>query len=559
MAGFTAEPMALQVYPELYRDLAEAPERVAAFYPSAPDDRMAWARRAETVRALWAAPGAEARRSALVAALRAYHDRMGLTSAQETNLQALTRGDALVVVAGQQAGLLGGPLFCAYKALGAVRRAAAAAAALGCPVVPVFWVASEDHDWSEVSRAQLAGPDGRLQHFALPGAGDFRSAGHVPLPAEARHLVGALTSLFPPTPVGAPCAEALWSTLRRPGRQTLADWFAAQLQALFGGTGLLLYDPMWPALRALAAPVFSGAAQRAAAANAVIVAAGERLAQSGYRPGLDIEPDHAHLFVYHQGRRVALHLAGDRLRTRDGAVDFPAGELPARALQEPTAFSPNVALRPVVQDFTLPVLCQLGGPGEVAYLAQLGAVFPLWDREAPPVAPRPGGTLLLPADMEALRACGATVEEVRQDVGAAVDRAAARACPLDLDALFAAERAELTERQARLRTALGAVAPTLPAIVDGNGERVLYQLAYLERKARQHRRRAQGGLSQGLRAAAGRLFPGGSLQERNSLLWPYLFTAGWGFLHDLAAALEVSQPDGRHWLWRWTTGGAERS
>ncbi len=559
MAGFTAEPMALPVYPELYQDLAEAQERVAAFYPSAPDDPVAWARRAEAVRALWATPEAGSRRAALVAALRAYHDRVGCTSAQEANLQALTRGDALVVVSGQQAGLLGGPLFCAYKALGAVRRAAAVAAALRCPVVPVFWVASEDHDWSEVSRVQLAGPDGRLQHFALPGAGDFRSAGHIPVPPEARHLVGALASLFPPTPAGAPCAEALWSTLRRPGRQTLADWFAAQLQALFGTFGLLLYDPMWPGLRALAAPVFAGAAQRAMAANAAIAAAGEHLVQAGYRPGLDIEPDHVHLFVYHQGRRVALHLVGDRLRTRDGAVDFPAAELPARARQDPAAFSPNVALRPVVQDFTLPVLCQLGGPGEVAYLAQLADVFPLWDREAPPVAPRPGGTLLLPTDMEALQACGATVEDVRQDVGAAVDRAAARACPLDVDALFAAERAALTERQARLRAALGTVAPTLPAIVDGNGERVLYQLEYLERKARQHRRRAQGELSQGLRAAAGRLFPGGALQERHSLLWPYLFAAGRDFLHDLAEVLDVSQPYGRHWLWRWTTGGEGRS
>ena len=552
MRSFAPELLGADVYPALYRDLSERAERVSAFFPSPPEDRAAWGRRAAAVTANWAEDGGSARRRALVAALTRHHARLGVRPAQQSHLEALGRQDALVVVTGQQAGLLGGPLYTAYKALGAIVRAAEAQRQLGCPVVPVFWVASEDHDWSEVSRAACAAPDGALVRLRLQGDGGFRSAGHIPLPHEARHLVGRLTSLFPPRGDGAAAAEALQASLQRPGRPTLADWFTTQLQSLFGEAGLLFYDPMLPDLRALAAPVFSGAVERAPAANAAIVSAGEALAMAGYEPGLELEPDHVHLFAYHQGRRVALHAVDGRVRTRDGAVDLEARAAARLAAAEPAGFSPNVALRPIVQAFTLPVLCQLGGPGEVAYLAQLGGVFSLWGLEAPIVAPRPGATILLPADVDALAAAGAPVLSLRSDLEGMIDRAVAARCPVDIADVFAAERRALAERYGQLRTVLAAVGPAMPVIVDGNAERVTHQLDYLERKARQHRRRTQRELAASLRAAAGRLFPAGGLQERSSLIYPYLFSEGPGFLAALREVLAaVPGPIGRHWLLRW--------
>lgn len=553
MAGFAVESLPLQVYPALYRDLTESPEAVAAFFPLAPGDRGAWERRAAVLRAEWSDEQALARRRALAAALAAHHRELGAHPAQERNLAALGQPETLVVVTGQQAGLLGGPLYTAYKALGAVIRAAEASRHLGCPVVPVFWVASEDHDWSEVSHAQFAGPDGALHRLALEGSGGFQSAGDIPLPPEARRLVGQLTTLFPPSPEGQSVADALLAGLRRSGRQTLAGWFTWQLHSLLAATGLLFYDPMQPRLRELAAPVFAGAAERAPAANRIIAAAAERLVAAGYAPGLDIDADHLHLFVYHEGRRLALHADGERIHTRDGAVELHRRTLVERARVQPTAFSPNVALRPIVQDFTLPVLCQLGGPGEVAYLAQLTEVFPLWDREAPLVAPRPGATVVLPEDAAALAEAGARPEELRGDLGAVVDRAAAARSPVDVDALFAEERQALDARYARLRTALAEVAPALPRIVDGNLDRMRYQLDYLARKSRQHRRRVQNDLTSAIRAAAGRLYPGGAPQERSSVIYPYLFRNGPTFLSSLEQALaQAPGPFGRHWLLTWS-------
>lgn len=488
----------------------------------------------------------------MVAALASLHETLPATEAQRRQLARLGQDGTLVVVTGQQAGLLGGPLFTTYKAMGALATAAAAEQLLGRPVVPVFWVASEDHDFSEVRQLRLAAPDGALVQLALPGSGDFRSAGDIPVPPEARHLIGELEALFPPTATGGAFAAGLRESLRRLQRPTLAGWFTQQLHLLLGDRGLLFYDPMLPGLRACSAPVLAGAASRAAAAGQAIAEAGALLRQVGYAPGLELEPDHVHLFVYHDGRRLALHAVDGRVRTRGGEVDLPLTDLARRVLEQPTAFSPNVALRPVVQDFTLPVLAQLGGPGEVAYLAQLDGVFRLWDRPAPIVSPRPGATIVLPEDDAALQRCdGPALEALRADVTAVVERAVASRSTLDLDAVFAAERSAVRERYARLQQLLQELSPHMAAIVRGNAERVLFQLEYLERKAHQHRRRAHRDLATALRQAAGRLFPGGALQERNSCVYAYVFRWGADFLEALAQAVAAEKVHGRHLVLHW--------
>ena len=544
-----AEPLPTGVYPALYEALTERPETLSDFFPLAPADPAAWERRAGDVDRLWSGEAGQGRRQALTRAMGAIADKFGRTPQQAANLEALAVPGALVVVTGQQAGLLGGPLYTLYKALGAVIRAEAAAAALGRPVVPVFWVASEDHDWSEISQVGAVGPRGEPVQFRLTGHGEGRSAGHHPLPPEARHLVGELEALFPAGPAGAGVLAALRASLQRWGRGTLADWFAAQLQDLLGQSGLLLYDPMLPALRELAAPTLAGAAERAPSAHLALGDQAAALRARGFTAGLEVDPDHTLLFTYLDGRRVSLHRSGDRVRSADGRADWPLAQFARHVAQNPVAFSPNVVLRPVVQDCTLPVLCQLGGPGEIAYLAQLRPVFALWDRPMPIISPRPGGTVVGPEDRHALQAAGADIAALQRDLEGAVARAARAATPLDLEALFADEWAAWHARYAQLESTLGGIGPGMPAIVRRNAEHVRHQLEYLEAKAHQHRRRAARVVVGDLRAAAGRLFPAGALQERHQSVYPYLLQDGPEWLAALREGLaEAPGPFGRHWL-----------
>ena len=546
-----AEPLGIEVYPALYRALTGEPETLGDFFPLPPGDPAAWAERARAVDRLWAGEDGASRRRGLVAALSAIQQKVGHTAAQAANLEALGADGALVVVTGQQAGLLGGPLYTVYKALGAVVRARQAARALGRPVVPVFWVASEDHDWSEVSQVGGVGPRGAAVQLRLAGHGEGRSAGHQPVPPEARHLVGELESLFPPSAEGAAVLEGLRAGLRGLGRGSLADWFTVQLQALLGHTGLLFYDPMLPALRRLAAPALAGAVERAPAAHRALAAQAGALRQRGFAPGLEVPNDHTLLFTYLEGRRVSLHRDGERIRSADGRVDCSSAEVARRVEEGPENFSPNVVPRPVVQDCTLPVLSQLGGPGEVAYLAQLPPVFALWDRPVPIVSPRPGGTVVGPEDRRALAAAEMRPADFYQDLEGAVEQAARAVAPVDLEGIFAAEQLQLQERYAHLETVLAGVGPAMPELVRRNAAHVRHQLLYLETKAHQHRRRAARAVVGELRATAGRLFPGGSLQERHQSVYPYLLQAGPTWLEALQEALAAAPgPFGTHWLFQ---------
>lgn len=549
MPRIWAEPLSTEVYPALYQALTEHPETVTEFFPLPPADPAAWERRAGDVDRLWSGEDGQGKRRALARAMGAIADKFGKTPQQAANLEALAAPGTLVVVTGQQAGLLGGPLYTLYKALGAVIRAEAAAAALGRPVVPVFWVASEDHDWSEISQVGAVSPGGEPVQLRLAGHGEGRSAGHHPVPQDARHLLGELEALFPAGPAGVGVLAALRAGLQRWGRGTLADWFAGQLQDLLGQTGLLLYDPMLPALRQVAAPTLAAAVERAPRAHIALAEQAAALRMRGFAPGLEVDPDHTLLFTYLDGRRVSLHRSGDRVRSADGRIDWMLAAFAQQVAERPAEFSPNVVLRPVVQDCTLPVLCQLGGPGEIAYLAQLRPVFALWDRPMPIISPRPGGTVVGPEDRQALQAAGADLAELQRDVEAAVERAAGRVAPLDLEALFADEWAAWRDRFGKLESTLGGIGPGMPAIVRRNAEHVRHQLEYLEAKAHQHRRRAARAVVGELRAAAGRLFPAGALQERHQSVYPYLLQDGPDWLSALRQALaEAPGPFGRHWL-----------
>lgn len=548
MAHLDTQPWDGDLYPALYRDLALHPERVAPFFPLDPSSDLAWRTRARQITERWAGLGE--RRSQLCRALTGIAETLGPTAAQRENLERLASPDALVVVTGQQAGLLTGPLFTIYKALGTLARARAASKLLGVPVIPVFWVASEDHDFSEISKVSVQGHRGERLDFVLPGRSDGRSAGRIPVPAAAGRLVTSLLESQQPLGSGGDAvADALGAQLaRRPMPASLAEWFTRQMHALLGEQGLLFYDPMWPALRHLAVPVFSAAADRAPEVNRVVNQAAQDLRAAGYAPGLDFEEGQVHLFVYRDGRRVAMHLRDGMLCTRDGEELFDAAALPEQVRRDPENFSPDVALRPVVQDWTLPVLAQLGGPGEIAYLAQLEGVFRLWEVSRPIIVPRPGATIILPEDAAILKETEIPLPRLRTEAIAALDAWLGRHGAIDIEATFAGKRKAIEQLYGELADHLGQVASTLPPLVEGNRERVLYQIGYLERKAKQHRRRAAHDISGQVRATSSRLFPGGGLQERVSNIYGYLLREGPEFLRALTVGLPA---DGLHHLVYW--------
>ncbi len=520
--------------------------RVAPFFAYDPSDPGACVTRAEEVDAAWSDSGAAARRSKLSGALVQYVRGIGGSPAQVAAAERLADPRALAVVTGQQAGLLTGPLLTLYKAITALRVAADIESRLERPVVPVFWIASEDHDFAEINQVRAVDATQRPVRLRLPPLPNRRSVGDIPVPAAARHLVGAAISLLPSDDVDADAVQWLRGTLDSAlrGRESLASWFARLLAALFPDKGLVLLDPMLPALRELAAPVMAQAHSNAPAVNAALAEAAARLREVGLTPGLALEPDHMHVFYHDERERVALfHHGAEGARARHGEVSFTVDDFGRAVADRPGAFSPGVVLRPVVQDAILPTFCQISGPGEAAYLAQMKQVFPLFGRTMPVIYPRVGATLALPADLQAAASVDLELGDLRDGRWRrAVENVVESRSRLDVAERFELERAALRQRYESLAHELATgVAPALRQIAERNGAQVLWQLDYLERKAVQHERRRERGLLRAVEGAAHRLFPDGHLQETTQSAVPYLLRYGPRLAQELADAVPIDQ------------------
>lgn len=517
----------LAPFPPLFQDLCRGGSEATAFFTYDPLDPQSFARRAAWLNARGPRPAV---RAAVAEALEVYNRRLG--AHEEALAAARTLGDpsALAVVTGQQPGLLGGPLYTLLKAATAVRLARDVARQLERPVVAVFWLATEDHDFDEASRVQVVDRRGRLRTLALPRppGGARRSLGHLPVPPRAESVLRELADALGDGAAGGvdELAEAAAAS------RSLGEWAGRVLARWLSPFGLVILDPMDAALRRLARGTFAAALLHREAVHRELAAAALRLERRGAVPLLDHGPEHTHLFFYERGQRLALLWRDGRLTDREGRVSLTVSEA-ARLLEgEPERFSPGVVLRPLVQDHLLPTLAYVAGPSEAQYLAQLREVYRLFGLEMPVVYPRLSLTLVPPAVADALRRHGVGAGEVLADPDGCLRRVLRRMDDPGIDGAVAGLRAAVRRAYDEAREALRPLG-SLEGVLEQGLRRVLFQVDYLERKAWQHQRRRHREALRDLEAARAWLRPGGALQERSLAAAQFVLTLGPGFLRGL--------------------------
>lgn len=534
------EPVALVTGTPLYRDYLAGQGVARSFFPYAPEAGEEGRRLAR----LEAFPPARRRR--LAERLARYQRQVGGGPAAEAAARRLSDPRAAVVTTGQQPGVLTGPLFTVYKAVTAVLVARRSEARLGRPVVPVFWIVSDDHDWEEAARVAVASPDGEIRRLRLASPLVGRALGDIPVPEGAAALVEEAVSL---SGGGAgDVARFLLETAR--SSANVAEWFARLLARLFGDAGLVLLDPLAPGWAEESADLYAEAATAAPEVEAALARGAERLERSGCPVPL---PPGGHAWLFHRGRglRRGLLWRDGRFVSRRGDAAFGPEEVRRLAAEAPAELSPGAALRPVVRDRLLPTLAHVAGPGELAYLAQLGEVYRLFGLEMPVVYPRLSLTLVAPEDTAALAGLGLGLSDLFAGEGA-LDRALGGDA---LDAAFARARRATAEEHARLVADLEAAGVEVADLAAGNLGRMLAQLDYLEEKARQRLRRRHREAVGAWTRLRNRLLPDGQPQEKVLNVVPWLCRVGWG----LAAELLSARLTGEHQAVVWEEGkGGDR-
>jgi bacillithiol biosynthesis cysteine-adding enzyme BshC len=443
---------------KLFADLVYDFPRVARFYAHAPFDDDALAAAAAQIRY------PDDRRAALVEALRVQNPGHPL-------LDQLARPGTVAVLTGQQVGLFGGPAYTIYKALTAVKTARHLTS-LGIAAVPVFWLATEDHDFAEVNHAWVFDAEQNPVRLEVAGGSMGRPVGAVEL---AEPPVGALRESLRGLPFGREVAE-LATQAYAPGR-TMGEAFADLLGRLLGDFAVLTLDPLRPEIRRLAAPMLAEAAQRAPELVAGLLARNAELSQAGYHAQVHLEADASLLFLLEGGRRRPLRYREGRFFAGDQA--FTADQLAARAAD----LSPNALLRPLMQDYLLPTAAYIGGPAELAYMAQGEVLYGAMSCPMPAIRPRAFFTVLDARAVKLMERHALTLQDCFGGLDALRERVAASLTPPELAAEIAAASAAVSGAIGRLRGQLVRFDPTLAEAADRGRARILYQISKIGRKA----------------------------------------------------------------------------
>lgn len=462
------------------------------------------------------------------------------STARDAALARLREPGAVAVTSGQQPGLFTGPLYTVHKALSTAALARVLERQWGRPVVPIFWIAGDDHDFAEASDASWLAADGTLMSATLP-----------PRPPEApltpmyrqplgEGVVPALAALA----AGLPASEFREETIAWLGRYyrpeaTVAGAFAGAMAELLAPAGIVCFDSTHPAAKAAGAPLILAALEQAAAIDDDLERQAEAAGGSARTSGVVLGDGAALVMLEGSQGRDRLVASDGGFVTRRGRERFELVQLRRIAEAEPARLSPNVLLRPVIESALLPTVAYLGGPAELRYLALTPPLYTRLGVERQLPLPRWSGVLVEPRVDRILEKFGIELDDLLAPAGALESRLVRSRLPGEALGALESIRSAVEAGYQALEHAAAEIDPTLVRPVQSARHQALSGTQDVEKKLVQHlKRRQETELSQIARARTA-VHPGGKPQERMLTVAPFIARYGPALVADLGQAIET--------------------
>lgn len=453
-------------------------------------------------------------------------------------LEELVAKRGLFVSTGQQAGLFLGPLFTVYKALTAVRLASQLQQQLGVPVMPLFSIASEDHDWDEVAHTYVIDLENQPVRLSVRGPGPDD-----PHPPVERVHVGAdieeaLAKLVQSTPNTEFKVEILTS-LRdayRPGR-SFAEAFQMALGHVLRRHAVVLVRTAHPQVKQVTREVLWAEWEKREESEARLLERTEALRAGGFEPQVSVGQEVTNLFLEGRMGRDRLLQDGPGARLRRSGDRITQEELRLVLEGVPERVSPGALLRPVTEARAFPVVAYVGGPGEIAYLAQSQVLFELHGIPAPVVVPRAAFRLIEAKISRVLEKYDVEADDLAGDPAQVISRLLKEQVPLELQRALGALRRSVAAALGQVESAALDFDPGSKSALGSGRKAILERIDALEAKLEARVRDKHGVMRQQLEKAATNLYPNGRLQERVLNLYPYLVRYGESLLDELYASV----------------------
>jgi bacillithiol synthase len=489
----------------LFLDFLEHSGKVREFYPRSPRFHQWFKEEASAIRY------DAARREQVSTILERQNREWGASPETLANVERFRKG-AAAIVTGQQVGLFGGPAFCIYKALTAVKLAREATAA-GVDSVPVFWLATYDHDLAEVNHVSLPGPDGLLQTLTTSSHGPAGApVSAVRFGDEIAPLVEQASGLLGETKA----TEWLRESYRL--GETLGTSFAKLYARMFAEWGVIVLDASDAELHRVAQPIYQAAVERADELDAALLDRGQAIESAGYHQQVKVTASSVLVFAINDGARTAVHRRKVGARSEfvigETGKGLSQAELVAQIVAEPERFSPNVLLRPVVQDFLLPTLAYVGGAAEIAYFAQAGAIYEKLAGRVTPVLPRFSATLIDSKNQRVMEKKSVSLTDAFAGPEALRQQLAAHSLPSDLRSAFDAATQSLASHMSAIQEKIAMLDQTLVDAVQTAASKTQYQLEKLQAQAARAEALKSELIGRYAESLSQALYPNKGLQER---------------------------------------------
>lgn len=443
-------------------------------------------------------------------------------------------GGALVVMTGQQPGLLTGPLYTIYKAATCIRLAQHISKTYNCPCVPVFWNAAEDHDLAEVNQLYLLNREDEWQQLKLEVADEYSewAVGEIPL-KDWGELEVQLGNALPDTDFTPGLLELLKDTWQASG--SWGDWFSRLMLRLFGKHGLVLTDPNQLSIRQLMTPIWERLLEDPLLPSQLVNQVGDDLQRAGYRAQLKRSAQSCSFFLFEDHKRKAVSFSAGRFYT--SSAGYSSDQLHLMLKEEPQRFSPSVVLRPIVADYIFNTAVYVAGPSEVAYFPQLKVVYKRFKLEMPLIWPRASVSIIEARIAKILDKYHLQPLRFQNDIGQITNELTRQRNRLAGRALWEQTKREALEPLRRLREEALGQDQSLAAAIEAASGKIAWQLNQLESKAIQLHKKQDSTLTAQLKRVKNNLFPEQQLQERRLNLVYFLNKYGLDWLDGLIESI----------------------